>query len=198
MRDAMDFGALEVFMDVMGGGDPHTAIERQEARGQRQVAALSQLPVDAPWDHLAKLGVEKLDDGDGVLCRAKLPEGWKIAPTDHSMWSHLVDDKGRQRAAMFYKAAFYDRSAHLNLTRRYNSQVRPVGGWGNDSKEFEGVILDGEQIIYRHPQVVTQPAYDQKDEYRKYLDTKDVMENELRTELIKRYPEYENPLAYWD
>ena len=32
------------------------------------------------------------------------------------MWSSVVDELGRERAAVFYKAAFYDRRAHMTLT----------------------------------------------------------------------------------
>jgi hypothetical protein len=198
--NGMDSGAMEVFLDAYSTGDPSGAIERQEARGQRQVAALSQLPCDSPWDKLEQLGIKRLEDGDGVLCRAQLPEGWQIVPTDHAMWSRLVDEKGRERAGMFYKAAFYDRSAHLHLTRRYTAQVRPVGGWEAQSGKFEGVILDSETVIYTHPQVVTEPPFDAQDRkpYMAYLDTEDTIQGELNAELRTRYPDHENPLAYWD
>jgi hypothetical protein len=54
------------------------------------------------------------------LRSVKLPEGWHIKATDHSMWSNLVDDKGRNRASIFYKAAFYDREAFLSFNRRFS------------------------------------------------------------------------------
>jgi len=31
------------------------------------------------------------------------------------MWSYLLDEHGRRRVAIFYKAAFYDRSAFMRL-----------------------------------------------------------------------------------
>jgi hypothetical protein len=46
---------------------------------------------------------------------ATLPEGWRREGSDHAMWSHIVDDQGRKRASIFYKAAFYDRGAHMSL-----------------------------------------------------------------------------------
>jgi hypothetical protein len=46
-----------------------------------------------------------------------LPPGWKVVPTDHSMWSDLVDAKGEKRASIFYKAAFYDRDAFIRIEK---------------------------------------------------------------------------------
>ena len=47
-----------------------------------------------------------------------MPNGWKKQATDHSMWSELIDDKGKVRATIFYKAAFYDQRAFLNLVKQ--------------------------------------------------------------------------------
>ena len=46
---------------------------------------------------------------------ATLPPGWSRQGSDHAMWAHLLDEHGRQRVGIFYKAAFYDRSAHMHL-----------------------------------------------------------------------------------
>lgn len=58
---------------------------------------------------------------DPLFREATLPAGWKRVGTGHAMWTHLVDEHGRERVAMFYKAAYYDRSAFLrvNTLRAY-------------------------------------------------------------------------------
>lgn len=99
------------------GGNPR-AIEAQEAQGQRDLVANTQLPVDCTPDFKAKLEAAGVifgakTPGDPLFCMATLPKGWKKQATDHSMWSDLVDDKGKKVAAIFYKAAFYDRSAFM-------------------------------------------------------------------------------------
>ncbi len=53
--------------------------------------------------------------GDHLFYDVTLPEGWKITPTEHPMWSNLVNNKGKIIANVFYKAAFYDRGAHTHI-----------------------------------------------------------------------------------
>lgn len=103
------------------GGNPN-AIEQQESDGQAALAQSAQLPTDmAPLDktELEKLGVKFLtiSEGDPLFYDVELPPGMRIVPTDHSMWSDLVDAKEGKVAGIFYKAAFYDRSAYLNFIR---------------------------------------------------------------------------------
>ncbi|KKM96751.1 hypothetical protein LCGC14_1174880 [marine sediment metagenome] len=97
-------------------------IERQEAEGQKTFAASEELPCMAPWDILKEWGIVELEDHNEaflagkLFCKVKLPEGWKKQPTDHSMWTDLLDETGKKRAGIFYKAAFYDQDAFLNVT----------------------------------------------------------------------------------
>lgn len=104
------------------GGNPG-AIEAQEAEGQKEPANSSQLPkkVNSPRGSDAIKKYEELGikvDGSGsddLFLNVTLPAGWAVKPTDHSMWSHLVDAEGKERASIFYKAAFYDRGALINF-----------------------------------------------------------------------------------
>jgi hypothetical protein len=61
----------------------------------------------------------KVCGGDTLFQQAKLPPGWSKKGGDHAMWTTIVDEKGRERCSIFYKAAFYDRSAHLSISGRY-------------------------------------------------------------------------------
>jgi len=108
----------EAHLEWVMGGNPQ-AIESQEAKGQTELVNSQQLPVDVDKksrQKLEALGVkfgEPLTD-DPIFCNAELPNGWEKRPTDHSLWSELVDAKGEKVAVIFYKAAFYDRSAHIS------------------------------------------------------------------------------------
>jgi len=96
------------------------AIEKQEAQGQREFVESTLLPTD--FNFCKKEDFEALGfkfgepvEGDPMFCEATLPDGWKKRATDHSMWSEIVDDTGKVRAMIFYKAAFYDRDAFIRL-----------------------------------------------------------------------------------
>jgi hypothetical protein len=92
-------------------------IEGMEAQGQQQLVNSDNLPVDAPWEKLEALGFVKGEPvpGDDLFVSCTLPPGWTRAGTDHSMWSKILDERGIERVSIFYKAAFYDRSAHASL-----------------------------------------------------------------------------------
>lgn len=109
--------AMMMLADAMGGPG---YIERQEAQGQEQLVNSDRLPVkrgnEAQWLDLG-FTFAAPDPADPLFCEATLPQGWSRQPTDHSMWSELVDGLGRTRASIFYKAAFYDRDAFMRLAR---------------------------------------------------------------------------------
>jgi hypothetical protein len=93
-------------------------IEAQEKLGQIELENKQQIPREMlcgiEKKDLEELGfILSADFDDELFYDAKFPEGWKTEPTDHSMWSHIVDNKGKKRFAIFYKAAFYDRKAHI-------------------------------------------------------------------------------------
>lgn len=95
-------------------------IEGMEAAGQRQLVASQDIPVRGASDtELEALGFElSAPHGRDPLFRpAKLPPGWKREGSDHSMWSYIVDQHGRRRIAVLYKAAYYDRDAFLSVTQ---------------------------------------------------------------------------------
>ena len=95
-------------------------IEASEAHGQAELVNSQQLPVEnRDRELMESWGIVFGDpcEGDPIFCQATLPAGWKKRPTDHSMWSELVDDTGTVRATIFYKAAFYDRSAFMSAKK---------------------------------------------------------------------------------
>ncbi len=107
----------ELHPEWVMGGNPR-AIEAQEKRGQEELINSEQLPCECKKEDkekLESLGVKfgKPLENDPLFCNALLPKGWKKEGSDHDMWSYLVDDKGKRCASIFYKAAFYDRKAHI-------------------------------------------------------------------------------------
>ncbi len=105
-------------IEWLGAGDGN--IERQEAAGQRELAASSQLPTEGLGEVATALGIVVHGEtkGDPLFSDVTLPAEWEVAPTDHSMWSELRDAIGTVRAEVFYKAAFYDRKAFIRLVQQ--------------------------------------------------------------------------------
>lgn len=109
--------------------------ELQEARGQAEIARSEVIPTDMGGhteEEFVALGFKlgPVVDGDPIFRRAELPEGWRREGSSHAMWSYIVDGDGYERCSIFYKAAFYDRSAHIVInavptTRaQYEARVR--------------------------------------------------------------------------
>jgi hypothetical protein len=111
--NALLSGDMENFRTASTPG----GIEAQEARGQQALVSSDELPKDAPWDELEAMGIKKGAPVGDLFVLATLPDGWKKVATGHSMWSELRNAEDKVVANIFYKAAFYDRSARLSLVR---------------------------------------------------------------------------------
>lgn len=98
-------------------------IAGMEAAGQRQLVNSDRLPVDMRVGlNGARSEFEALgftfgdpDPDDPLFCQATLPDGWRREPSEHDMWSYIVDETGTRRVEVFYKAAWYDRRAFMRL-----------------------------------------------------------------------------------
>lgn len=122
-ENALDFLAEQV---ANPGGRP---IEAMEAEGQRELLQSTVLPVDTHRDTDADfeaMGIKFGDvvEGDEIFRHAELPEGWSRQAGGNSYGSVLVDELGMERVGIFYKAAFYDRHAHMYVIK----EPVPYGG----------------------------------------------------------------------
>ncbi len=95
-------------------------IEAQEKAGQQELVQSDKLPTEILYssqEDFEALGFVFGEEvkGDPLFRHATLPEGWKREASDHDMWSYIVDENGVRRVSIFYKAAFYDRGAHMSL-----------------------------------------------------------------------------------
>jgi hypothetical protein len=159
-------------------------IEAQEKRGQIEQSFLDTLPkkgFDRPT--MESLGFTFNGDHDDLFFSVTFPKGWRKRATEHAMWSDLLDDKGRKRGSIFYKAAFYDRSAHMHLVPRYTINGYRDAGAGKD----ETAVMDGETVIYSAG-IRDERDYETSDKHRKQADDW----------LKANFPNHNNPLAYWD
>lgn len=172
-------------------------IEAQEAAGQATFVSNATLPKEmlhgCDREKLEQMGIKFGADADDLFVTVQLPEGWKKKATDHAMWSDLLDDNGRKRAAIFYTAAFYDRSAHISLCRRYGvSGYEPCDNEGNAAEHgknshMKTVVKDGDAALH----VV---GIREDSDYK----TGEAHGKEAGDWLTAHFPNWQNPLAYWE
>lgn len=137
------------------------AILMQESQGQREVVNSTQIPTDMHCkpEELEALGfvLGPVNANDPMFREATLPDGWQREGSDHAMWSYIVDEREFRRVAIFYKAAFYDRSAHLSIQREPTTRAQddsyeafsewcPFGGWVTENrKEGDNFVRSAKQ-----------------------------------------------------
>lgn len=183
-------------------------IEDMEAQGQRELASqTTQLPTkgseDPAW---AKMGVifGAAVEGDAIWRKVTLPEGWKVVPTDHSMWSNLVDAKGTKRAAIFYKAAFYDRSCHIYPECRYvvDRQYASIEFKNDDDRRQRSVVKDratGKLLL--EPEwidFINANTDEEREQNRKRYDAQYMQAADCEKWLKEHFPDFKDASAYWD
>jgi hypothetical protein len=121
-----------------GGSNLSRYIEDQESAGQSQLVNSEMLPRKGS-DHYAEAGIAVTDDStdDDLFVKVTLPSGWARRATDHSMWSEVVDELGRRRVAVFYKASSHDRKASARVVA-VEQYIRDCAYYDRD------VIVDGQ------------------------------------------------------
>lgn len=116
-----------------GVPDPHVTEEIERA-GQAAFVSSITLPIEVHGRWVAdgsdlgrlqsaaeaeadieELGIVLGAPIDDTFRNAVLPPGWSKQPSDHSMWSYVVDETGARRVAVFFKAAPYDYRAFMRI-----------------------------------------------------------------------------------
>jgi hypothetical protein len=167
-------------------------IERQEREGQATMTRqFDRLPREhsrgLPADILERLGFVVGAPIDELFVQVEPPAGRTLRPTDHSMWSEIFDEKGRKRGGVFYKAAFYDRRAHLRLDPRYTVRMELDGE--PDARRYRYELQDlANGTVIEHA------------DWRELDDHEQSLADELRlVEVMReRYPDVADVTAYWD
>ncbi len=198
-------------------------IEKSERDGQVKFTFDETLPIKMDpgcKETLEKLGFVFGEVTDKIFLQAKFPPGWRKKPTSHSMWSHLLDDKGRERASIFFKAAFYDYDSHMGLSRRYgvkgiflDSHKQPIYDlWsgeplkpGQGDREIgklgfrQNIVIDmADKKVLFESEIVPNPDWDNREEG---LARSNKMEEEgkrCQAWLTEHYPDWQSAGAYWD
>lgn len=136
------------------------------------------------------LGIVYGQDVDDLFVTVTLPNGWRRTSTRRN-WYSLLDSRDRVRANIFYQPNPRNRSAHISIVRRYSFGTRPVHGYGPGSSRNDnriGVVTDQDKIIWRSVRIVG--PRDKDGDASVKLAAKEW--------LVKHYPDWGNPLAYWE
>ncbi|MEU0940358.1 hypothetical protein [Embleya sp. NPDC005971] len=106
--------ALLVSAAVLGSD---VTLEAVEWKGQHQLVTSDLLPTDCNTAAFEAAGFTFGEPvpGDPLFRKATMPPGWTRRASDHAMHSHILDEHGRERVSVFYKAAHYDRRARMSL-----------------------------------------------------------------------------------
>lgn len=164
-------------------------IEAQEKAGQTALVASTDMPLELRPSREAfeKVGFSFAEKIDDVFQQATLPAGWSREATSHDMHSKILDEQGRERVSVFYKAAFYDRCAAAHLTCRYRIETQ-FPGKDNDlpADEIRYIVTDCGKEIYRTPNVKDHD-YPAGDRAKKVA----------REWLAEATPNHADPTAYW-
>ncbi len=167
-------------------------IARQEAAGQKMFVTSQTLPKECPRADLESLGFVFGEDVDDLFVDVTFPEGWKVEASDHDMWSNLLDPRGRTRATIFYKAAFYDRHADMNLIS-YISAGQTYGINSNpDDNKLQFSVKAGGETVYETA------VFDIEKYSDEYFDRSDNLMREVADWAKEHYPNSDDPAAYWN
>lgn len=177
-------------------------ILRQEAQGQAEIVESDVLPKKCDPESRAALEAAGVVFGETVpgedvfgelFVYVMLPPGWRKIPTDHALWSHLVDAQGHVRAHIGYKAAFYDRWAQLSAVPRYSGMRDYAEEYLPDPGQNYprwGIVKDGETVIQRFG------PFGAVEGLEWFRDQR--AEDTARAWLDEHYPEWRSLTAYWD
>jgi hypothetical protein len=182
-------GPLANLVVAMGGP---RGIEAQESQGQGDLVNSDTLPTEGLERIAAALGIAIVDPvpDDALFTYVKLPVGWTKTGTDHAMWSELLDEKGRKRAAIFYKAAFYDRGAHIHAERRFSVRL----DYDHEKQHGEAICYvedaDGQRRVFTSTAHRVMPP--------RSWEASDAARAEATAWLLEAYPDHDNAVAYWE
>lgn len=161
-------------------------IEAQEKAGQLAELEKQTLPIELSpprsiWESLGFVFHEPVDD---LFISVTFPAGWTKSATDHSMWTNIVDSNNCIRGAIFYKAAFYDRRAAAHLDPRFSLNKYKQ----HSVTQLKTVVVDGLNKTEKLFGIRENSEYALGDQH----------ETEARKWLNQHYPDWQNPVSYWN
>lgn len=118
------------------------------------------------------------------------------------MWSKLVDEKERERGAIFYKGAFYDRRADFNFTCRFSTCCNPEDDYKSSATYYDRQKMKWYGRVYDCGKIIFQTEGMHLKSETTWCEEDMLLQNALRdaaeTWLKQNYPDFKNPFMYWE
>ncbi len=180
------------------------AILEEEQAGQHRLIAMDRLPAmiepAGAREAFERMGIVFLEPvvGNPLFVHAQLPAGWRKVASNDAMLSLLVDDRGRERARIFYKASHHDPKASLILTARYGIHESCFKMECLDEAEFMAYVTDGGVVTDGRTTIFTTDVVELVGDRRATFRATRAVLKEAEAWLDTHYPNWRDPFAYWD
>lgn len=184
-KTVTNFDAIGVAIHMLNAETYGAAgeVERQRHAGQREFVESDVMP------KLRTPGFEELGfvfggdvPGDDLFVFCELPEGWSKEATDWYYQTALIDNGGRRRGVVKYEPSVSRRHAEAELWTRLAVRWTVTEGVNSPARAFDrvtGACLF-EDSVRRGDRASSSPW------------------SRVRDWLNECYPDWKNPLAYWD
>lgn len=193
IRKFLDRALFTLGLSFLAG--PADAVETVERLEQTASLNLSSLPKLSDWKTLEAWGVQKGEEIDDLFLACVLPQGWTKTPSDALGWSYLIDDKGRNRASIFYSA--WPRTAGL---KTYHPRFITIAKHSDVCQWYHAIVDQATKTeVWRGPIYIydwDDDDWDDVTDKSEWLAAKH--EQEANDKLAELYPLNKDPLAYWD
>jgi len=180
------------------------SIEASERAGGQQMLKSTVIPTEMQrftTDDLVKFGfiVGDVHEDDPIFRDVTLPPGWTRGDgdNDYGYWTYILDDKGRRRFAIFYKAAFYDRSAHIGIEARFTLREH----WDATTSDFMGwhEFTDNAtgEVPWKSDEYGQLPETRDRDVMGAYCDKKDAAATAGEEWADENHPDWRDAIGSW-
>ncbi len=209
-----EFTLADIFTNTPEG------IVAGERAGGRAMAAEDRLPFSGINKYREQLeaigfvfgqecGGKSTDTGHSMYIECRLPEGWRKDqdPDDpYGRTVYLFDDKNRKRASIFVKETSYDRYASISFIWRYqltelqcDESGKDVGYSAPNRSHCQLAFTDQGEVIERYGPLYLDPLkIRERDQKLQAFQDEEALKEEAAQELERRFPDYNDPFAYWD
>jgi hypothetical protein len=172
---------------------------KQVALGQHQIVNGKVLPTafNGGSEKLMKHELTKIGfvfgnvvDDDPMFQSVELPAGWSRVATGHPLWSHILDEYGRERISIFFDASLHNRDAFFDV-------IPAIQVAWNEQRTSDGIkmtfhIKKCGVTIFSADEVEVVGDSSKIDEVRWEENGK------VLAWASKNYPYYLHPYLYWD